>query len=244
VAADALARERDHYLAAAHIVCMSRWAADSVVSRYGIGAQKVHVVPAGANIDEGAVPNLTTPPVELAPLRLGFIGKDWQRKGLSLVLNFAEVLSARGFPTEVVGAGFAPASGPRHPLLRVVGFVDKRNDMARFVRLIRSFHFGCLFPSVEAFGLSNVECQRLGVPVLSWAVGGIPDTVRQGSGHLFPMGTSAEDMSDVVENYLRHPETYWELRSSVASQAVEFAWQTAIPRFLEIWRDGEKSRVV
>ena len=48
--------------------------------------------------------------------------------------------------------------------------------------MIRSWHFGCLFSSAEAYGISNLECLRLGVPVLARRVGGIPDTVPEGLG--------------------------------------------------------------
>ena len=56
------------------------------------------------------------------------------------------------------------------------------------MQLVRSFHFGCLFSSAEAYGIANLECLRLGVPVLASRVGGIPDTVRDGLAYLFEPG--------------------------------------------------------
>src|SRR5690606_41707271 len=67
-------------------------------SDLGIPCSKVHVVLPGANLDErDLVPSsdqLEPPPPN--PLRLGFIGKHWQRKGLPFVLQVAEELARRG----------------------------------------------------------------------------------------------------------------------------------------------------
>jgi hypothetical protein len=46
-------------------------------------------------------------------------------------------------------------------------------------------------------------------------------------------------MADVVETYLKQPESYRQLRASVMSRAREFSWQKAITRFTEIWGCGE-----
>ena len=94
---DALRRESEHYHAAERIVCMSRWAANSVVAHYGIPPSKVHVILPGANLgDDDLAPSPDDAAPPLAPLRLGFIGKDWRRKGLPFLLRVAEELERRG----------------------------------------------------------------------------------------------------------------------------------------------------
>jgi glycosyltransferase involved in cell wall biosynthesis len=169
---DALRRELEHYQAAERIVCMSRWAARSVVEDYGIPSSKVHVILPGANLRDCDVTAPAEPP-PLDPLRLGFIGKDWRRKGLPFLLQVAEELARRKIGVRVVALGPPAADLPSHPLLEPAGFVDKEHDVPRFVRLVRSFHFGCLFASAEACGIANLECLRLGVPVLASRVGGV-----------------------------------------------------------------------
>jgi glycosyltransferase involved in cell wall biosynthesis len=236
---DALAREREHYRTAERIVCMSHWAARSVVERYGIAPDKVSVVPGGANLDDDRI--TVTPPttiVPLRPLRLGFVGKDWRRKGLPFLLEVAEILAARDIPVEVVAAGFAPEYGPRHRLLRAVGFIDKHREMERFVDLVRSFHFGCLFSSAEASPRSNLECLRLGIPVLARDTGGIADTLPEGLGHLFQADAMPDAVAAVLEAYVREPESYHLLRSRLAARAAEFSWAHAVRQLARIWEGG------
>jgi glycosyltransferase involved in cell wall biosynthesis len=233
----ALEQERLHYQQADRIVCMSPWAAYSVVTDYGIPAHKVHVIPGGANLDEAALPAIFPPdtPPPLQPLRLGFVGKDWQRKGLPFLLCIADALRQRQIEVEVIVAGPPAQELPAHPALRSVGFIDKRHHLADYVALVQSFHFGCLFSEAEAFGISNLECLRLGIPVLAHRVGGIPATVPDGLGHLFPLGTSPQVVADCLAAYLHRPETYQALRKRVAQQAPNASWQTTIQKFIQLW---------
>lgn len=237
---ETLARERQAYREVTRIICRSTVAAKSVVEDYGIDARKVHIVPGGANIigDPGTSCYGPDDPL-FAPLRLGFIGKDWRRKNLPFLLKIAETLSARGIAVEVVAAGFDPEKGPRHPLLRAIGFIDKQSNLRTFVDVIRSCHFSCLFSIAEAFGLSNRESLRLGVPVLASNIGGIPDTVPQDCGHLFVPDAVAADIADIVEAYVQCPDSYRALRDAVAARAEEFTWTAAVAKMQEIWAGSE-----
>lgn len=233
---EALARERQAYHDATRILCRSRAAARSVVNCYGIDPHKVHIVPGGANIiDDPGPSRYGRDNLQIGPVRLGFVGKDWQRKNLPFVLKIADDLNARGLAVEVIAAGFPAEHGPRHPLLRSIGFINKHRALNAFVDLLRSCHFNCLFSIAEAFGLSNRESLRLGVPVLASNVGGIPDTVPEGCGHLFSPDADAADVADVIEGYARDADRYWQLRDTVSHRASEFTWATAVEKMQKIW---------
>jgi len=233
-------RERQAYEAAGVVICMSRWAADSVIADYGIDPAKVRVVPGGANLDEVTLARLASPPPPPAPssehpLRLGFLGKDWRRKGGPFLLRLADELLARGIPTVVRTIGPAPSTLPAHPALQPLGFLSKHSDRDRFVAELRSWHFGTLFSEAEAFGISNRECLRLGVPVLTHAVGGIASTVPdEGCGQLFPAHPSANTVADWIAARLSPYEGYLAWRSALAPRWREFTWAAAVERLAEI----------
>jgi glycosyltransferase involved in cell wall biosynthesis len=239
--ADAIARERDQYEAAERIICMSAWAARSVVEHYRIPPGKVHVVAPGANLhlDRGASfdPSLAGP---LTPVRLGFLGKDWKRKNLPFVLEIADILHARRVPVEISAAGFDPHIGPRHHLMKAVGFIDKHHGMQKLMRFISSCHFTCLFSNAEAFGISNRESLQVGVPVLAREVGGIPDSMPDGCGHLFDRFAHPGDVADVIQSYVREPERYWALREAVAGRSQEFTWAAAVQKLQAIWSGSDE----
>jgi glycosyltransferase involved in cell wall biosynthesis len=235
----ALAQERRNYHHAEHVVGMSEWAARSVVEDYDVPEKKVHVVPGGANLWEEDLPEVveSTAPDDLRPLRLGFIGKNWRRKGLPFLLEVADALAERGIEVEIVAIGPDPSALPAHPALRPQGFIDKASALDRFVDVVRGLHFGCLFSSAEAFGISNVECLRLGVPVLATDVGGIPDTVPDGCGVLFAPGTSPATVAEQAAGFVEDPSQYHELRSRIQRRSSEFTWDRVVREFEEIWNE-------
>jgi glycosyltransferase involved in cell wall biosynthesis len=236
---DALCRELEHYHAAERIVSMSRWAANSVVKEYGVPSSNVHVILPGANLRDSDVTRPAEPP-PLDPLRLGFIGKDWRRKGLPFLLRVAEELARRRIGVRVVALGPAAADLPLHPLLERAGFIDKRHDSRRFVQLVRSFHFGCLFSSAEASAMANLECLRLGVPVLASRIGGIPDTVRDGLGYLFAPACPPREVADLLESFVRDRFVYQGLRQRVARSSAEFSWRRTVGDFIALWQGAER----
>jgi len=231
----ALRRERENYHRATHVVCMSRWAAESVRSAYGIGPGKVHVVRAGANLDEERLRSLTLPdPPSRDVLRLGFVGKDWRRKGLLMLLEVAEELERSGQNTRVVAIGAERDQLPAHPLLEAVGFLDKERDLDRFVSTVGATHFGCLLSSAEALGISTLEFLRLGVPVVGLAVGGIPDCITPDDGILLPGRAEPRQVAQALLDAW-DPAEYQRLRGGALARAPEVTWAETVRKLSVIW---------
>jgi glycosyltransferase involved in cell wall biosynthesis len=229
---EALALEKEAYLAARFVVCMSRWCADDVKAFYGISSEKVRVILPGANIDEASVPVATKWDGKLSPLRLGLIGIDWERKGGPLLLDVATKLQRMGHPVEVVVIGPKASTLPSHPALRAMGFIDKARELSRFVELVRSFHFGCLLSRAEALGISILECLRLGIPVIGTAVGGIVDTVTDDTGLLMPAEPTSGRLTEELAAVLRKPERYARMRQAAQNDASNYSWNRSAREFL------------
>ena len=235
-----LKRERQAYHHAGAVICMAQWAADSVINDYCIDPAKVHVVPGAANLDEVALASLQpaespAPVSKEKPLRLGFLGKEWERKGGPFLLQLAEALLQRDIPTVIRAIGPDPVLLPSHPALQSLGFIDKQSDTARFVQELRSWHFGTLFSTAEAFGISNRECLRLGVPVLAHAVGGIASTLPDtGCGQLFPAHPSPAEVATWIAERLTPYESYLAWRSALATRWREFTWDAAVEQLAAI----------
>lgn len=190
IRASAVARERDQYAAAEAIILQSRWAADDVIESYGIDPGKVHVVIPGANLDARTLvdweaarsaPRTTRD----KPLVLGFVGKDWQRKGLDRLINALGIARAQGAEAELHVVGCDPAKLPTRLRqaagVRWLGFIDKREVPRHFVEMLETFDIGCLASRREAGGISLLEFARLGIPTLAPDTGGAPEYVTCGA---------------------------------------------------------------
>ena len=188
----------------------------AVCRDYGVDPSRVYVVPGGANLDEQALLSScsvsTASSIGQTPLRLGFLAR----------------LVPQGRPFRV-GAGGRPAVHrhsscgqgdwpsvadlPSHPLLQPLGFINKRTQMEAFTRELRSWHFGTLFSSSEAYGISNRECLRLGVPVVARAIGGIPSTFTGvGCGKLFDEHADVEDVVAWIQAQVSSYDCYVTMR--------------------------------
>jgi glycosyltransferase involved in cell wall biosynthesis len=99
-----------------------------------------------------------------------------------------------GYDVEVVVLGPDPSRVPAHPSLRALGYVHKGRELQRLVEIVRSFHFGCLLSRVEASGFSTLEYLRLGIPIITTAVGGIVDP--KGAGLRFPVDADGERVAE------------------------------------------------
>jgi len=232
VRADALAREREAYLSARYVIGMNNWCSEDVVSSYGVPPDKVRTILPAANLDEDSL----SPPEEwnreLSPLRLGLVGIDWERKGGPLLLEAASILGRMGHEVEVVVVGPDPSRVPSHPALRALGYVNKDRDFQRFVEIVRSFHFGCLLSRVEASGLSTLEYLRLGIPIITTAVGGIVDP--RSAGLRFPVEAGGEQVAEALAEILREPERYATMREAAGRDGLAYRWDRTASEMLSL----------
>jgi glycosyltransferase involved in cell wall biosynthesis len=152
----------------------SRWAAESIVSDYGVEPKNVKVVGFGRNYEPRAVNRNWTRP------RFFFMGYDWERKNGPMVLRaFAHVKQY------VPEARLDVAGG--HPHIEMDGVfthgpidISAPRDRARAEALFEAAT--CfVMPSVfEPFGMVYVEAGAAGVASIGTTVGGASDAIGNG----------------------------------------------------------------
>lgn len=210
VMCDAMARERNQYHQAEMVLTQSAYAARSVIEEYCVPPEKVRAVIGGANLEPDVLDAWeSTARPERAPgaLRLVFVGKDWQRKGLDRLIAGMVRARAQGAALELRVLGVRKQDVPE-ALARVegidwAGFIDKRHEAQRFVELVSSCDVGCLLSRAEAGGMSLREFCRLGLVTLAPAVGGSPEYVLPEASHL----VGAEDDADRIAAILHRLAT-------------------------------------
>ena len=241
---EALASERENYAGSERIYCMARWCADAVVDLCGVPRSKVQVVLPGASLPAVDTANSAIPgqPGHDRPLVLGFVGKDWVRKGLPFQLHVAEQLHARGLRVTVRAAGFDPRQGPSHPLLECVGYIRKDTDPLAFMSFLRAADFGCLFSSHEALGISTLEFLGAGVPVMGLAHEGLADTLPPDAGLRFSSGISAEAVAGVLEQICSEDGRLLMMRRAAACYAGLVTWDRCVREIAECEETGRIAR--
>lgn len=232
---DAIGRERDQYQKATTVFTQSSYAARSVVEDYGIAPEKVQAVVCGANLDPDVLDAWEAqdhPPHDPGPLRLVFVGKDWQRKGLDRLIAGMEVARSQGAEIDLRVIGVAREDVPK-TLAQVsgiewIGFVDKRRETGRFVDLLATCDVGCLLSRAEAGGMSLREFCRLGLVTLAPDVGGSPEYVTHGSGHLVKPDAGPETIGTILLG-LATDKTLLDRQRKIAwSERIQASWDLPI----------------
>lgn len=234
--------ERENYRASAHVVTMARWTAESAVIECGVPAAKVAIILPGANFSLPPDAVLAAPPGRVGRERdfvLGFVGMDWQRKGLPFMVEVRDLLAARGWRVKVQAAGAAPQELADREGVNFVGQIDKSGAQGdHFFRFLKACDIGCLFSRAEALGISTLEFLRAGVPVAGFAHQGLADTLPPDAGFRFPLEASAADVADTFEVYLRDEAKQEEFRHHAQHWSPLVTWERCVAEMQELWQTG------
>jgi glycosyltransferase involved in cell wall biosynthesis len=237
---DALARERDQYEASEAVICHSRWAATSVINRYGISPNKVYTVHYGANLDPDAVQaweqriadGRTSWSRREHSLKVVFVGKEWQRKGLDRLIRAMKIARGRKVSLELIVLGVIPDKLP-HDLASVPGiywggFINKRTSAARFISIIAECDVGCLLSHAEAGGMSLLEFARLGLPAIAPDTGGNPELVAAEASHLVAPNAPDEVIADILTSLATDEDLLARQRQAAMAMRHKAGWEYSI----------------
>lgn len=219
-----------------YAVFSSDWAARTAIEIYGINSSKVKVIPFGANInchhtldDIHAILKTRS----RNTIKLLFLGKQWERKGGSVVIDVAKALHHAGYLVELNFVGCLPPKEIEIPsYIHCHGFVSKRakEGIEKIQQLLRESHFLFVPSRAEAYGIVFCEANAYGLPCLTTHVGGIPTIVKDHiNGKTFSLDASTTDYCDYIVNIFQDYNRYEELALSAFNEyQTRLNWQVAV----------------
>jgi glycosyltransferase involved in cell wall biosynthesis len=215
----------------------SAWAAREATRHYGTPAQKIDVIPWGANLSHPVPGERVAAAIEARSreiCQLVFIGKDWERKGGDLVLATAKLLNQRGLRTTLAIVGCTPPVDASDRI-KVYPFLDKSvpSEWDTFSRLMFGSHFFFMPSRAEASPHALCEAAAFGLVSLSSTAGGIPTIVKDGStGYTRSRDCEPAVFADLIEATFRDRSRY-QAMSLAARQ--DYQDRLNWPQFAERW---------
>ena len=174
---------RRQFLDAVAIFPWSRWAADSLVDRYGVDPSRLYVIPPGVDLERWTF----SPRDEDGPARILFVGGDFYRKGGDLLLEWAERTRTVGWRLDLVTRDVVTVS---HPNVRVHNGLTSNSPELR--HLYAEANVFALPTRGDCYSIASVEAMAAGLPVVLSKVGGTGEIVRDGeTGFFIPPGDGA-----------------------------------------------------
>jgi glycosyltransferase involved in cell wall biosynthesis len=207
---------------AAALIYPSEWAAQSAISHYNADSEWVYTIPFGANLEQAPSRTDALSRKLTRPLKLLWVGVDWQRKGGPIALECLARLNEIGIDAELTVVGCAPPAEFAHPRLKVIPFLSKSipEQRNRLSQLFLDAHF-LLFPTrAEATAIVLSESSACGLPCVISDTGGVRGAIRNGvNGFLMPLAATGIDYAGKIASIVESPETY---RALVASSRDEY----------------------
>jgi glycosyltransferase involved in cell wall biosynthesis len=204
--------------------CLSTsWAAESVVSDYGVDPRKVHSVGLGRNYQPLPADRDWSAP------RFLFVGLDWMGKNGPGVLAAFSALRAElpGATLDVVGA-HPPLDAPGvtgHGVLRM----DVPADKAELEALFSTSTCFVMPSHREASAIAYIEAMTAGLPVIGSAAGGSIDLIG-GAGQVVDPADGAA-LLRAMRAYA-DPETALALSAVAVQRSALFTWRAVGERIV------------
>jgi glycosyltransferase involved in cell wall biosynthesis len=190
---------------------------EDLLKLYGMPAEKILCVYAGANVPVTGLPHPDND--NYANQRILFVGGDWERKGgPELAQAFEQVL--RVLPgAHLTIAGAKPSL--TLPNCTVLGRVPLDELSAQFARA----SIFCLPTRLEPFGIVVLEAMLHRLPVVATNVGALPDMVRDGQTGRVIVPGDVQGLSTALIELLKDPARCRELGEAAYQLASQtYTW--------------------
>ncbi|MFN8587768.1 MAG: glycosyltransferase [Candidatus Eisenbacteria bacterium] len=242
------ALKRDELLRADAVTAVCSAVADTLVRDYGVGRDRVRVVPNGAELpDEEAEAEPARAWRERFHAQLirplwAVVGRLEEQKGHAVLFDALAELWRRGLDFSLVVAGDGSLREPLQQraaalgLDRKIHFVGTLDDAGPLLAASDAV----LLPSLwEGLPLVLLEAMARSRPVLATAVGGVPELIEHGvNGHLVPPNDAAA-LADALE--LFHRKTDRAARMGRAGGELvrrDYTWQAVADGFEAVYDEA------
>jgi glycosyltransferase involved in cell wall biosynthesis len=221
--------ERELYRNAVRLLTRSRNISSSMIEDYGCEPERIELVGSGSNIDFDPEQRRSCAASNSDPLRILFVGKDWERKGgPDLLEAFARL--RRSHP----GARLQVAGPDRIPAAPGVEHLGHRS-----LDELRTLYLGadifCLPTHLEPFGVATLEAMHASLPVVATRVGALPDLVEEGESGLLVEVGDRDGLHRALARLADDPVLRLKMGERGRTRATsEFSWERVADRISPI----------
>jgi alpha-1,6-mannosyltransferase len=195
-----------------------------------LGIDSVDIVPLGVELGEFG-PGRRDPKLRarlgLAPGQplIAYVGRlDFERKPMVVVEAFRRLPPELGAKLALIGEGpfkdEIAALGDERIILP--GYVKNRSELARW---LASADIYVSAMADETFGVSIVEAQASGLPVVGVAAGAMIDRVTEATGRLGPVGDSAAMAANILDVWNSDREA---MGREARAHVLQFSWDSSM----------------
>ncbi len=223
-------RQLEFYARATHLLPMSSWLAEDMVSS-GVPRHKITVVNPGVNVSVD--PSAPVPLRRRSPIRrLLLVGRDFDTKAGDVVVEaFGELREHLGPSIEltVIGPPRWPLPGP------VPAGVDFRGPVTtQQVAAALDSHDLFVMPSrFEGFGIAFVEALVRGLPCIGRRACAMPEIIDESSGGRLVDSDDSHELAELVIRTLDDDALFEACSAAAPARRAHYSWHRAAAQVVE-----------
>ncbi|MGZ8407565.1 MAG: glycosyltransferase [Caulobacteraceae bacterium] len=245
-------RLRGVFLAHAHvIVSVSDFCKGQIISRYGIPAERIFVVPNGVDLNvfrRGERDRSVLPEAIRGKRILLSVSRLVERKGQEKLIQAMPEVVAPYPDAHCVIVGEGPLAAHLRQVAVEEGVAARvtfmgavsLDDLVRLYQASDLFVLPCRTLAdgdTEGFGLVFLEANACGLPVVAGAAGGTIEAVADGETGLVVDGYSAAEIAQAILKLLHDPDLSRRLAEIGWTRSQAAGWEHTARNFLDVCRD-------
>ncbi len=209
---------------------------------HGVAPDSITVVPYGIDLNTFH-PARNETRSTAGPLKLLFVGRINQRKGIKYLLQALELLPGAGLELTVCGRVLDGLD-----LFKAAGSRVQIRPSVSAAELVQAYQQADLFvlPSIaEGFGQVLLEALACGLPVLATTHTAAPDLITQGEQGFVVEPRRPDQLADRISWALTHRDDLLAMRFAARTRAEQFPWsrfQQEVSRFVRASSDPLQHR--
>ena len=154
-----------------------------------------------------------------------YVGRlDGEKKPDVVVDAFRRLPESLGAKLVLLGEGplRAEIAALEDPRIHMPGYVKNRAELARWLASADIYASGM---ADETFGVSIIEAQASGLPVVGVAAGAMIDRVSKATGRLGPVGDAKAMAANILSVWNNEDEA---MREAARANALQFSWESSM----------------
>lgn len=222
-----------------HFVALSKANKEQIIQLYQVDPERITVIPNGVDlrrfracpVARGEVRGaLSIPAADLVAI---FVGHEFERKGLRIVLEALRMLASQGTRLWLLIAGRDspdPLRADFADLAPTVRFLGNLPDLERYYAASDLFVMPAAYDISPLVGPEALAC---GLPLLMTDVGGVRDYLEDGSNGLL-IGPDPGDLAEKLTRLAHDPVLLASLSARARPSVADRDWPVVAGRFLEL----------
>jgi len=224
------------------VITVSKYAAARTKSLYSIPETKIYIIPNGIDTTIFCPsPNNINIGYSNPTKKFLFVGKLDPRKGILVLLKaFAKALKLNpSIELDVIGSGMqmeeAKKACQNMSISNHVHFLGKRKDN-EIVEAYRSAYAVCMPSFQEGQGITALEAQACGTPVIASDVGGLPEAVVKGKTGILVTSGDSDALAVTILDLVKNLEKRNKLGENALEWSREFHWDIKLNKAFELYQ--------